>query len=389
MLKAGRCLCRHCGRVSKELFYYSGTDNCGVFVKRLPFGKSEVELYVPEGMSAPSVKVSLVPGENSFRKNINPAISVYVEGTDGEKRRTMFSRYCPRCFEKGENMQKMEPADIGLRPAYVIAVIGKSGSGKSSWLYSLSNLENAKMLRKCGYPYAIIPHQISRNDERIVRTPLGEIGMTCALNIVSSEKNQKVADVMLIDLAGELFEKKNKAVFESSAVYQIFRGTEEFGQVDAVVFIDDASVDGDEVDLYNRITELGLLNDRPVAYVLNKIDALFEGSDGKPPILTEKTFPKTNRASMEKDAFAARIALENQIVHQSQSVSEQISENGISAGFAVKSCAPPERIPVAIAAETEDKQDPAEQSDFINSINVYDPLVWILNQLGTFPIGKE
>ena len=88
-------------------------------------------------------------------------------------------------------------------------------------------------------------------------------------------------------------------------------------------------------------------------------------------LLTEDTFAAQGRAMYQKRALLPRIALETALLKKFRPIVELATNQTRAAGFLIKATTP------------------TEESDFLNfadSINVMDPLLWILNELDIFPL---
>ncbi len=386
MLKAGECICRKCARKSEELFYFLDGDNLGVYLRK---GK-ELELYDPDGsLEGVITELSLTPQANRFRGRIPNTLKIdYVKNGQVNSDAT-FYRGCPECYAKGEQVKIIGMGDL---PTYVIGIVGKRTAGKSSWIHSVQ--ANVAKILEMGYPY-YLSNETEREmqDNQKEATKVGQFGETGRMFISSAKKkgiDKEVATVFLVDLAGEYFSKDsgNERAFRQSSEYILLGGNEVFPGVDAVIFMDDAEDSGaGSVPVINAVRELNILRDRPVAYVLNKIDTRFNNKDikfeeGSVSLASVDTFQKTNSHDLTREELKKRLALETHMVkmYRGDMVKRIFLENSDSAGFVIKSCRP----------YTKKNADGVEipMADYEDSINVLDPMIWILNRLGIFPLGE-
>ena len=121
--------------------------------------------------------------------------------------------------------------------------------------------------------------------------------------------------------------------------------------------------------VYNNLKKKGIVRGKPTAYVGTHADLLLKRPEvlidkfTNTPIFTEKTFP----LDYSPKAFLARALLENKILQQLDI--SLVYDAAIDHGFLVKSCI---------------SQD--GHNVYKSVMNVYDPLIFILNQLGLMDI---
>lgn len=401
MLNAGSVVCLHCGRVIKDLYYCNSEldERVWVRLKRTVTGRYFVERYIPDNNNnkIKVTNVKLTNKKKDFKKGLNETIYVDLMYNGEQKNSMVFKRSCPFCLDNKSVNTIFE--GLGELPTYVIAVIGTTSVGKSRWLGSLCYVDNQIALNLNNDYYKIKPSEVEATTALNEKTGVNSKGKTTLIKILerrnNNEGNEPIANVLVLDVAGEMFKEGNQEMFENSQAYTLFSGTEDFTGVDAVVFMDAA--DCNEKDLivaYNCVNELGLLNNKPVAYVLNKMDLLFENPpkiklddscDYFAPILSSSTFKKAGVSYSQKD-IVPRIKLETLIASQYRSLSKLIfSNNPRSAGFVITAGRPvtdPLKKGISQTGELT-----ALEHDYTESINVIDPLIWTLNELGILPIN--
>ena len=156
-----------------------------------------------------------------------------------------------------------------------------------------------------------------------------------------------------------------------------------YSGADAILCFERATIPGESDLGANKAVatcaQMGLLNDIPVACIKTFPDKLLERapkasglSDAdQVPLLTRETF---REQSCDPKYYIPRMFLQNSIVRTIGSHVFNGQNRKASMGFLVQSC-----------------QDTlAGSDDFTRSMNVLDPLIWVLNVLEIFPmIGME
>ena len=410
MLQAGYVFCTRCGHATSDAYYFNGELNIWVQLVRKFGGRFAVVKYTPPNLIGADEDLSdeadftLVEegrGINVLQHNINVECKI---GTSVISRR--FKRCCPFCVGKRpewSDVNEIIPG-MGSLPTYVIGVIGARTVGKSSWIHALSCAPNMNYVNSIrdntrGVPTYILSAVTLADDRDYLpeATPVKSLGNTRIMKIVKREQGEpsvEVAHILVLDFAGELFSVDNKDLFDDSLGH-IFRGGVGFSGVDAVVFMtepneqDQINPDTGRIlyslaETYNRVnSELNLLAGKPIAIVMNKVDKYFENppkfkdtvreSSGEIPRLTRDTFVENNGAMYRKDILLSRVALENSLLKKIKPMVETLSNEAPCVGFLVKATAP-------------FTDNGAEYVNFRDSINVMDPLLWILNKLDIFPI---
>ncbi len=405
MLKAGYVLCRRCGHATDDAYYYNGELNVWVQLRRRSGRRFLVEIYTPayqqnaEGVAVTHCALS----DANLLGKVGIPHQIMVECRIADQQKAYkFTRACPFCVGKQpgwESVQELIPG-VGNLPAYIVAVIGARTVGKSCWIAAMSCLHNLNKLTSQQQPdgehhrYVLVPDQLEdAADHPPEATPINAVGNTRCLTIAERTENgtKDVAQILLLDFAGELFAKDKEMEFKNSAAH-IFNGGKGYTGVDAVVFMMDptdlkpsAKTGAYSIaTTYNRVNdELKLLFNRPVAFVLNKIDTLFHQSveeisgqaPGIPvPWITEDTFAYQGNAMYLKDAIKPRVALQMSLFARANALVKGVCDRTDASAFLIKTATP-----------YQDK-DGNEFLNFQEGINVLDPLLWILNMLDIFPI---
>lgn len=403
MLHAGYVFCTRCGHATSDAYYYNGETNVWVQLKRTFMGKFFLEGYTPQYMAgavdeAPTYNRFELSGENKNKAhNLQHKIIVKCyNGNNYENKE--FTRCCPFCVGRQSDWNSVNEimAGMGNLPTYIIAVIGARTVGKSCWIHALSSPPNLNKVnhQRQNPPdykgYILSTLEIAADtDNPPEATPVNELGNTRIMNIAKKENGKliEVAQVLVLDFAGELFAKENEELFDNTAAH-IFRGGVGYSGVDAVAFMLDLEEDPkyNLATTYNRVnSELKLLENKPVAFILNKVDKLFsnpptENINGDPnapevPLFNENTFEKQSRSMYQKQSIVPRITLETALLKKMKPLVETISNETRCAGFLIKATTP---------ILNENKEP--EFLNFEESINVMDPFLWILNELDIFPI---
>ena len=387
MINAGSALCLKCGNILTDAYYYNSAAGAWVRLKKSGRKNFSVEAYTPKNR----------PDCTDFRLNANHKADVDIMSdiiyVDFKEKGSLtenkpFHRCCPNC-NGSEVFSK-----FGLLPTYVIAIIGARTVGKSSWIHALSSINNQNKLLRRTYPYCIDSSRWEVGFDSIEATPVGEMGSSRLFTISKrgSRRTRKkaVANILLLDFAGELFassgEKSTVRDEEFARMCRLLRGTHVYDGADAVIFMDAPNSQFDPVIPYNSVQELGVLEEKPVAYVVNKIDKMFDNPpkiklqdcDVKTDLFTKDTFTLSTSADVyKKSEIVPRVLLETYLATNYNELARRIlTENPRSAGFFIQTTADP------------DEGASARPSDIGSdvSINVLDPIIWLLNELDIFPI---
>lgn len=373
MVRAGKCVCHVCGKLSSVAYYNSGQSQTGVLLKRSITGRYHVVPYNPHGEVPTGMEMELVdqPGKNTVYEYVK--VKTTVNGINsGEER---FYRSCPRCRVNTKMLD-----GHGLLPTYVVTMVGKKGSGKSSWVQAVFTYENMEKVNSADFPYKIEAYEYSKQSSTAKPTNEGSVGVTKLLKITEKKRGKDVALVLFRDVAGELFEAERRGSFDESGFSEVLLGGKDYPGADAIVFIDnmDKSAD-DTLELFNMTRRVKGMRNKITAYILNRLDVV-QGkyittvgmTDGdKVPLFDRNTFASYSRKeAFDREVFFKRVALQNMIAKKMRSYVSGF-DGAECNGFLVKTCTP---------------SFDGVTSDFRAPINVMDPLIWLLSQMGVFPL---
>ncbi len=412
MLQAGYVFCSRCGHATQEAYYFSNTAQAWVQLVRTATGKFAVTRYEPPYMQgktdntrAGAIKrFRLSSGNSNEAHRLQNTIEVRCYNGKRWDEYT-FVRSCPFCVgQKAGWDEAMKIIDhLGDLPTYVIAVAGAPSVGKSCWIHALSCPGNANRVNgqrestNTYMGYLLSPAELV--DEVIPPpppTPLNGLGRTSMLYIkkrMVGGTAVPVAQVLVVDFAGELFSSRRKKEFAEEAAH-IFEGGEGYSGVDAVVFMADPcpTEDGSSLaDTYeNAKSDYMSFMNKPLAFVMNKADMLIENPpmrhiNGDPtlpavPLLSKHTFTGQDATMYSKEYLQERVALQTYILKKENELVKTICNEMRGAGFLIKATTPIKQQINPLSDQTRD------MLDFRESMNVMDPLVWILNELDIFPI---
>lgn len=383
------------------------------------------------------------------RNHIPHSINVTCTFSSGEAQTSIYERRCPFCvneYKDNNNDKNSVPliAGLGDYPTYVIGVIGNTGVGKTCWIssvFSQSNLNAANCGRTngsadTGYILSALGangSQVHKPDKTELNA-LGETGIIQIVRLLGERRDatpEPVAQVLLVDFPGEYFETNDEFVKHA---HHIICGSDGYSGVDAIVLMTDPfdrerirninntqnnGNNGNRSEENNNANEgeqrvcdistvYGILQENykqrigkypPLAVVMNQIDNMIEFSDDseskknskkKPPmqdfpgtesvpLFDEYTFPKNDGDMYRMEQLLPRIALETSLLRKIEDTMGAIDAWGRYAGFMIKACE------VYTKKDKKTGKD-VEWADFVRSINVMDPLLWILNELDIFPI---
>lgn len=375
MLDAGIVYCQHCGHTFEGFYYHNGTINLTVVLKRSITGKFFATPVYKEGDPVYK-RVYLAQNIDKENTAFYSRITVGTVSASGEVKEFNFDRICSGCGRKLLN------PELGTVPTYVVAVIGSAATGKSCWINSVAyqgnlNKINATAIASGSKYYLDTNSQQAINT--IEKTEVNNSGETRMLFVKERDSVKPIAAVLIMDFSGELFDPANKDTFLDRASKSVFTKNEKYDGVDAVVFMDAADhPESTANDTKNQVKNTTLLETKPVAYILNKIDVYFKNvpekalsnQDRRAPLLTQKTFKSTEVSSISREELTRRITLQTYLVGALRETASGIFlVNKDAVGFAVKTGA---------SAGT--------QIDLSDSVNSIDPLLWLLNKLDIFPI---
>ena len=389
MLKAGTCLCPNCGEIFTDAFFKpsSGDRLLDITLRYNPFtGKHRLQC---------SDSAAVVTVSDSLRKarGIPATIQANVDGTS-----VNLTRYCPKCG----NVQTPLPRGYGKVPVFVVLVVGGRATGKSSWLNAVSSPENVARAELNRFPYELEIrdprqsvgeakadstssfHYIVLRKRREDFTPLEK------LTTPSSEDGLDLATVILVDTAGEHW-SNNAAMEARLKLFMEPRGN--YPGPDALLIMDpvprkltrsrwqdeDVTQSASTIRVLQTLMERDLLKNKPVAYVRTRADLLLPA---KAPMLEGLITPATFADSIENTSYAPgqmipRILLQDHIASRLPSQFEGFLSHKNSMSFLVKSCS------------NEVTREGRSIDVYTENFHIFDPLLWLLNRLGIFPLDRS
>lgn len=374
MIPAGEYVCPYCASKLTESFYAVSENPVGALLKRKANGHYYVEAYVSRNSPPPSVEYVLEEDEDSLEDGMPNMISVRETKSD---KMYLMQRCCPVCINP-------LPPSYGKLPTFIVEVVGSRTGGKTSWLGSIAYPENNIHVGVAGFPCSIVIGNESVFWEKSAATGELELGNTLYAHL--KKDDEEYAIVVLRDFGGELFDKQDVGVSgERVSVMQILR------MPDAFLFVADETTDKEGQKKRAKAFELlyqRCLTDkrnRPFGVILSHADTIMEGGTNvsttkeirdngeilKFPLLTKETFPPDTDESYLPENLLPRIELEDMLAMQCSTFVRQKRVNGTAhKSFLVKSCVPSEN----------------QENDYSDGINIYDPLLWVLNRLRLFPL---
>lgn len=355
MIKAGHCICHKCGQVSKFAFYSNATTpKSGVVLFRSVFNRLSVKNAKID--NSPTNKNYALSDKTPMGPNLPwPPMKITAIDKNNNNTEQELVRICPKCAKEG-NINRLFPRQ-GALPTYIIGVIGSRQSGKSCFLHGIT-ITNYLDNLKDKFKVKITPWKYTKDIE-IKYAPTDRNSLGNSLMLTLSYKETAFANVLLIDTAGEA----NETGIDIPA--QILSKTDGF------IFIKDPTANQNDsnkaIMVFNEYTNMGYLNNKPIAYVNTKLDLI-----NNPPLCDKDTFQFDNNNTYKPKDLFKRWALESWISNRLNSGMPEIDNPGSQHSFIIKSCSSENSV-----------------SKFENPINIFDPLIWLLNQLGLFPIAKS
>lgn len=387
MIKAGSCFCHECRTVFSELYY---KDPNNPITARLypkfslsPKGKWSMEAFDKNGdkLLREELPELIVPPTD--RNSIPDMIECKFDNN-----KLKMYRGCPNCQK-----DTVLFSDCGKYPTYVVALAGDHHVGKTTWLKAIADPLNLQAVNSVGFPYKLDFADLIHNLDTEGAQNVGETGRTNYLRIKKGDRI--IATVILMDASGELFgnpkyREECKAIFAPNG---------EYPGPDAAIFVDDitshtAIENKDDLDRIRQADETAdrvnkalhkALHNPPVAYVYTKVDEAAKrprristvtdrSGDSKIRLFSGATFPSPT--SYEAKDLLPRIIQENMIATALKTPILAVDPEN-RRGFLVKSC------------ENTTLPDGEIICDTTDTFNIYDPLLWLLNKLGIFPIPTK
>ena len=395
MFPAGKFICPYCANTMTRMFYRNDYEAAGAFLVRDENGHYAVKTGVPGSYNpddASSVEYELCDDEERLWDGAPHMIRVRNRKSKDPNKAIFLEHGCPIC----QLFPKSFPASYGRTPIYVIAVVGGKASGKTSWLQAMAWQGNQVLMSAFRFPNAIIFEQQIVTLQTNEATKKQEQGYTNFLTL--SKDGQDYATIILRDFAGELFDdKKIGAASDDVPLWDMLSYPDAF-----LFFADETEKEDPEKRerniigrdntyqwLQKRCLQPRRDGGRPILGIVLSHADMMSGSDdpymrtiAKPrkwggmtaPYITENTFPRDTVESYTPENILPRIELEDMIARRcSNFVEIQRHTRWAQKSFIVKSCVP-EMI------------NGVEKQNYEGGINVYDPLIWVLNRLRLFPV---
>ena len=351
MLEPGVVFCNHCKKSFQNAYYRADNRRVGVDLMHTlkVFRKPVFKVIIADD----DCEEDFVRLAEPLPDNCDGCPERLVVQFDDEEENTIVHRACPNCGHR-------IPLDRGKYKTALIAVAGATASGKSSWLQALAVPEHYKFLDHADYPVKFDFVSVGSGRSIDVATALGSNGNSLRFFLSEKESGQPFVEVILMDAAGEHYSM----------------GTDEFWHnleiADGIVYTEDICkvLSGEsDVTIYNNLNENVITSRKPVAYLGTHADLLLN----KPEVLMDK---HTNTPLFTRDTFypdyspsavLGRSRLEEHILHQ---LGVHLIHNAGHA-FLIQSCVSDGTYNFHRAG---------------TSMNIYDPLLYLLNQLNLMPI---
>ena len=393
MIETGKSFCPHCVSVHTGAYYSNKELDWGVWLKRSVVGNKYK--VVPEDFkrsTAPKGTFTLKSNVKESDHGVPLQIQIQVtenksDGTQVTKTLMMF-RACPNCAEEKKVYQPIL-REVGKYPTFVITMIGNRSAGKSAWLDSIATNQSVDLVNDQQYANMLEYVTPAIPAKRPAATKIESRGQTKLLQIVNRVDRQVIALVYLVDVGGELFDPKHA---ENETKWRLMTGSGDYPGADAFVFVAPAVNNRHGAALtaavHAELVQKGLIAGKPLAFVLTHADTMIQQKqfrqipstqfEREVPVITEDTFALDRPTSYAREALLKRVALEHMIAKAYDSPIPV----GQGHGFLVRSC--DLREDDYVDEEGNQKREVLE--DFTKSLNVMDPLLWILNQLKLFPL---
>lgn len=384
MIEAGKFFCPVCGNVDTEAFYKVGGRTEGLRLTHRKLGGGfRVEVIDPESGKVTPDAVELISNLDRHPNGIPERITVKFAG---ENRTVDATRHCRFCAREKVNTKVF--LNNGHCPLYVVAMMGDRTVGKTAWLDAVSYPLNSAAVNEGNYPFRLNFVNPSGRYGVSKATPEYGRGATKFLEVVNNTDNRIVAQVLLLDMAGELF------LTTPQILNRLVQGYLDYPGPDAFIFMESASgsnVEAPNLDaafqtqtIYSNARTVGAFNGKPVAWVLTHLDQMIEDESYPKqlesrgmmeiPVMSKSTF--TARTSYSRHNMLDRMAIEHHVARACQPAVLLDAPGSSNHGFLVQSCT------------TFKDREKGLTEDRNVSMNVMDPLLWVLNQLHIFPLTE-
>ncbi len=392
MIKAGEFFCPMCANVDTQAFYKVGSRPTGIRLTHKKHGGGfQVEgIDLTDERVIPNV-VELVSKLDA--KNDGDGIPERITVRFHDDRRTVdATRYCRFCAcakdtHLAESINTKLFRNNGRHPLYVVAMVGDRNSGKTAWLDATSYPPNIDAVNEMNYPFKLNYLQPSGQYGKSEATPEWGRGSTKFLEIINKEDQKVVAQVLLLDVAGELFLSCPDILRRLTEGYTAYTGPDAFIFTESAVSTSQVDVMEQSIkanDIYKNCKENGVFQGKPVAWVLTHFDHVIEKgnfpkkleSSGQVqiPVCSRATF--SPHTSYVRSALLDRLAIEHSIARAYRPHVLMDAPGSSNHGFLVQSCTTISHPKLGL---TEDRS---------TSLHVMDPLLWVLNQLHIFPLTE-
>lgn len=364
MIETGQCICHICGKTFSRAYYHNASNADGVILLRRG-GRYAVE-PARSGNHDPSILGKdeyRLSSDNDYEDGLPNRIEVMKNGVSVR----MF-HCCPEC---GVHTNLF--SNSGVAPTYSIAIVGGNNSGKTAWLKALGVASNRELLQRAHYPYQIELESTPESGDTITTNADGE-GATRYLTIEPNDGASKgrniCAGVLLRDFGGELFNETLNETLSNANLDRLLQQRSTGGPDAYLLFLDGSEANQNNFINAWRTLEKNYFSPRRkpiVGVVITHVDKMV--GQQTPALLIKDTFRPGE--SYQVDALTRRMDLEDLIARKySGQISVIRSVCAATRGFIVKSCLDVTK----------------DYAQYVNEgINVYDPLLWILNQLEIFP----
>ena len=396
MIEAGRYICPYCGNIMSRAFYKGRDMATGALLTRKKGGYALIPCVAGSHdiSEADPVEFSIVNPDQLGNGLPDSIRASYKMKDENVTHQIIMNRCCPECSDVHEFSPR-----YGTIPTYVIAVVGGRYAGKTVWRGSIAAVEHSAHLNSGDFPWQIDPDNLMTTSQIVSQTEATGEGNTTVLYLRKKGAVQRgaapeyYASVLLRDFSGELFknpsERKSISQEDETPLHDLLNIP------DAYLFVaDETTPDGQAYSnvAYNIIRKR-IMSRQPrplIGMILSHADVWMEKKPQKEisaetnykiPALTPDTFRLDDDGSYTMRAFLPRVELEDMISREISPLAKDSRATGwVQKCFLVKSVDP------TLNDKDSVKSDKEKENLYQNGINVYDPLIWLLNQIGIFPL---